>query len=97
MHFRHFLRGKSVPSPDDQFRIRRFQLVNGQDITIYGKLVKVRSGVAATYSLFEDSRGQKWMEISLNDQSSLILLSDESFEQRVADELLTLGLNKYSG
>ena len=82
---------------DNQFRIRRFQLINGQDITIYCKLVKVRSGLAATYSLYEDSQGLKWMDISMQHQSYLLALTDVSFEQQVADELLTLGLNKYSG
>jgi hypothetical protein len=86
-----------MSSPDDQFRIRRFRLLDGQDLTLYCRLLKARAGVAASYRLYEDSRGLKWMEISLPRHSSLVRLSDESFEQRVADELLTLGLNKYSG
>ena len=82
---------------DDQFRIRRFQLVDGQDIRIYCRLVKSRPGVAASFSLYEDARGLKWLDISVNAQSCLISATDASFEEQVADELLTLGFNKYSG
>lgn len=82
---------------DDQFRIRRFKLAGGEDIKIYCRLVKSRPGLAASFSLYEDTRGLKWLDISINDQSYLISITDESFEQRVAEELLTLGFNKYSG
>lgn len=81
----------------DQFRIRRFRLLSGEDCTLYCKLVAVRAGIAGTYSLYEDARSLQWMEIAVNTQSCLIPLAGESFEQQVAQELLTLGLNKYSG
>jgi len=82
---------------DDQFRIRRFQLAGGEDIKIYCRLIKFRPGVAASFSLYEDNHGLKWLDISINDQSYLISATDTSFEQQVAEELLTLGFNKYSG
>jgi hypothetical protein len=86
-----------VQLADDQFRIRRFKLVGGEDIKIYCRLVKSRPGIAASFSLYEDTRGLKWLDISINDRSCLISITEESFEQRVAEELLTLGFNKYSG
>jgi len=86
-----------MQSSDTQFRIRRFRLISGEDFTLYCKLVKVRSGVAATYRLYEDAHGLQWMEISMHDKSHLIALTDASFEQQVAAELLTLGVNIYSG
>ncbi len=86
-----------MPPPDEQFRIRRFTLISGEDITLYCRLVKVRVGMAATYRLYEDAQGLPWMEIAMNDASHLLALTDASFEQQVAAELLTLGVNKYSG
>jgi len=86
-----------VPLTDDQFRIRRFRLISGEDITIYCRLAKVRTGMATTYRLYEDAQGRQWMEICINDKCHLISLADESFEQVVANEWLTLGVNKYSG
>jgi hypothetical protein len=88
---------KSEQLLDDHFRIRRFRLISGEDITLYCKLVKVRSGMAATYRLYKDAHGLHWMEISMHDKSHLISLTDTSFEQQVAAELLTLGVNIYSG
>jgi len=82
---------------DDQFRIRRFRLISGEDITLYCKLVKVRTEMAATYRLYEDVHGLQWMEIAMNNKSHLIALADATFEQKVAEELLTLGVNKDSG
>ena len=90
-------REKPVPLIDGQFRIRRFRLAGGEDIKIYCKLVKFRPGPAATFSLYEDNRGLTWLDIAINDQSYLIAATDTSFEQLVAEELLTLGFNKYSG
>ncbi len=87
----------AVQLTDDQFRIRRFRLISGEDITLYCRLAKVRSGMAATYRLYEDTQGRQWMEICINDKCHLIALTEVSFEQQVADELLTLGVNKYSG
>jgi hypothetical protein len=86
-----------VQLTDAQFRIRRFKLVDGQEIKIYCRLVKSRLGLAASFNLYEDTRGLKWMDTSINDQSYLISITDKSFEQQVAEELLTLGFNKYSG
>ena len=82
---------------NDQFRIRRFRLISGEDLTLYCKLVKARVEMAATFKLYEDAQRLQWMEISMNDKSHLIALADASFEQQVADELLTLGVNKDSG
>lgn len=90
-------KGKAVPSKDEQFRIRRFTLISGEDITLYCRLVKVRVGMAATYRLYEDAQGLPWMEIAMNDASHLLALTDASFEQQVAAEMLALGINKYSG
>jgi hypothetical protein len=88
---------KSGQLLDDQYRIRRFKLISGEDITLYCKLLKVRAAVAATYRLYEDAHGLHWMEISMHDKSHLISLTEASFEQQVAAELLTLGVNIYSG
>jgi len=82
---------------DNSFRIRRFKLADGQEIKLYCRLVKFRPGVAASFSLYEDRQGFKWMDIVINDQSYLVSITDKSFEQQVAEELLTLGFNKYSG
>ncbi|MHB8068037.1 MAG: hypothetical protein ACYDIC_09065 [Desulfobaccales bacterium] len=86
-----------MQSKDEQFRIRRFTLISGEDITLYCRLVKVRAGMAATYRLYEDAQGLAWMEIAMNDTSHLLALTDVSFEQQVAAEMLCLGVNKYSG
>ena len=87
----------SGPLTDDQFSIRRFKLAGGQEIKLYCRLVKFRPGVAAAFSLYEDRQGLKWLDIAVNDQSFLVPITDKSFEQQVAEELLTLGFNKYSG
>ena len=71
--------------------------MGGQEITLYCRLVKARPGLAASFGLYEDNRGLKWMEIVINDQYQLVAATDTSFEQQVAEELLTLGFNKYSG
>jgi hypothetical protein len=88
---------KTVPLVDEPLRIRRFKLVEGGDLTIYCRLLRLRSGPAGTFSLYEDHHGREWMEIFLNGQSCLVPLGDKSFEKAVADELQTLGFNKYSG
>jgi len=89
--------GKGKQLMDDQFKIRRFRLLSGEDLTLYCKLVKVRVEMAATFRLYEDAQGLQWMEISMGDRSHLIALADASFEEQIADELLTLGVYKYSG
>lgn len=86
-----------TPQIDDPFRIRRFKLIEGGDILLYCRLLRLRSGPAGTFSLYEDQHGREWMEIFLNEHACLIPLGDESFEKAVADELQTLGFNKYSG
>jgi hypothetical protein len=90
-------KAKAVQLADDQFRIKRFRLISGEEITLYCKLVKVRAVLAATFRLYEDAQGRQWLEISMNAASHLLPLSGVSFEQQVAAELLTLGVNKYSG
>ncbi len=79
------------------FSIRVFTLLDGRERRLYCRLVKVRSAPVATYSLYEDYRGRRWLEIVAGGRSHLEELIGESFEQRVAADLLALGLNKYSG
>jgi hypothetical protein len=86
-----------VTRVDGPFLIRRFTLADGRELTIYCRLLKWRSGPPGTFSLYEDHHGRAWMEICLNDSSCLVPLADKSFEKAVADELQTLGFNKYSG
>ena len=71
--------------------------MDGDEIKLYCRLIKSRPGLAASFNLYEDHRGLKWMEIAINDQAHLVAVADTSFEQQVAEELLTLGFNKYSG
>ena len=89
--------GEAGAMTDEQFKIRRFRLADGEEITIYCKLVKFRPGLAASFSLYEDNRGLRWLDITINNQSCLIPATDIPFEQQVAEELLTMGFNKYSG
>jgi hypothetical protein len=88
---------KAVPQVDEPYSIRRFKLAEGGDIVLYCRLVRLRSGPAGTFSLYEDHGGREWLEIFLNEHSCLVPLQGESFEKAVADELQTLGFNKYSG
>jgi hypothetical protein len=81
----------------DDFSIRVFTLLDGRKKRLYGRLRKVRESYAAAYRLYEDFQGRRWLEIAVGGRSHLEELGGEAFEQRVAAELLTLGLNKYSG
>lgn len=81
----------------DHFSIRGFALLDGQEIRLYCRLLKVRQTFVVTYSLYESHRGRQWLEIAVGGRSHLEELIEETFEQRVAADLLALGLNKYSG
>jgi len=81
----------------DTFTITRFVLSNGLEKRLYCRLIKSRQTPFATFRLYEDNQGHRWLEIVDGDQSCLEELIGETFEQRVATELLSLGLNKYSG
>jgi len=81
----------------DNFILRRFTLLDGRSMRLYCRRRRVRSAYVATYSLYEDHRGHLWLEITAGGRSHLEELSGESFEQRVAADLLAFGLNKYSG
>lgn len=63
----------------------------------YCRLVKERRLPVAAYSLFADFQGRRRLHIEVGGGVWLEELGEESFEQRVAGELLTLGHNKYSG
>jgi hypothetical protein len=77
--------------------LRRFTLLDGRDLRLYCRLLKVRSTPFASFRLYEDNHGRRWLEIAENHRSWLTPLLHESFEERVAAELLALGINKYSG
>jgi hypothetical protein len=81
----------------DHFSIKGFTLLDGREVRLYCRLLQVRQAFVATYSLYEDYRGRQWLEIAAGGRSHLEELIGESFEQRVAADLLALGLNKYSG
>lgn len=81
----------------DHFRIKIFSLFNGLEKRLYCRLLKERQNFAAAYSLYEDYQGRQWLEIEVGGCSHLEELNGEAFEQRVAADLLALGLNKYSG
>jgi hypothetical protein len=81
----------------DHNRLRVFALLDGRKVRLYGRLVKKRRSTAATYSLYEDFQGRQWLEIAVGGRVWLEELIGETFEQRVAADLLALGLNKYSG
>jgi hypothetical protein len=86
-----------VDSQKGNFQLRRFTLTDGSEVRLYCRLVKAREPVFVTCRLYEDRGGHEWLEIEAGGQAILTPLTDESFEQRVAAEINTLGLNKYSG
>jgi len=88
---------KVMGTVQDHFSIRVFTLLDGREMRLYCRLLRVRQAYVATYSLYEDYRGGRWLEIMAGDRSHLEELIGEAFEQRVAADLLALGLNKYSG
>lgn len=79
------------------FVVRVFTLLDGRKIRLYCRLLKSRQGSELHYRLYEDFRGRQWLEIAVGGRVWLEELAGETFEQRVAADLLTLGLNKYSG
>jgi hypothetical protein len=81
----------------DHYSIRVFDLLDGGEKRLYCRLLKVRQNDAAAYRLYEDFLGSQWLEIAVGGRSHLEELSGESFGQRVAADLLALGLNPYSG
>jgi hypothetical protein len=82
---------------EDYFSIRVFTLLDSRELRLYCRLRQVRQAFVAAYSLYEDHWGRQWLEIATGGRSHLEELIGESFEQRVAADLLALGLNKYSG
>jgi hypothetical protein len=82
----------------EQFcRIRAFTLLDGRKRRLYCRLRKVRQGEATVFTLYEDFRGGQWLAMEVGGRTHVEELLGESFEQRVAADMLALGLNKYSG
>ncbi len=77
--------------------IKVFNLLDGREVRLYCRLLKERRIFAASYRLYEDFQGKQWLGIAVGGRVWLEELVGETFEQRVAADLLTLGLNKYSG
>jgi hypothetical protein len=88
---------KIMGARQDHCRIRVFSRLDGREVRLYCRLIKDRRSVLADYSLYEDFQGRQWLEIAVGERVWLEELVGESFEQRVAADLLVLGLNKYSG
>jgi hypothetical protein len=86
-----------MTAPGGQFAIRRFRGPDGLEVRLYCRLLKERVVMAASFRLFEDRQGHKWLEIDAPEHSCLTPLGEASFEKRVADELLAMGIYKYSG
>ena len=86
-----------MDSQNGNSQLRRFTLADGSERRLYCRLVKAREAVFVTCRLYEDQQGHEWLEIEAGGQAILVPLTDESFEQRVAAEINSLGLNKYSG
>jgi hypothetical protein len=78
-------------------RIRAFTLLDGRKRRLYCRLLKVRQGEVTVFSLYEDFRGKQWLAMEVCGRTHVEELIGESFEQRVAADMLVLGLNKYSG
>ncbi len=81
----------------EQFHIRGFALLDGRIIRLYCRLRRWRGNDIATYRLYEDHRQRHWLEVVVGSYSHLEECPDEAFEQRVASDLLGMGLNIYSG
>jgi hypothetical protein len=86
-----------MKTSQDHFSIRVFDLLDGGEKRLYCRLLRVRQSDAFAYRLYEDFQGRKWLEIAVGGRSHLEELCGESFRQRVAADLLALGLNPYSG
>jgi hypothetical protein len=78
-------------------RIRAFTLLDGGKRRLYCRLLKVREGEATVFTLYEDCQGKQWLAMEVGGRTHVEELNGESFEQRVAADMLALGLNKYSG
>ena len=78
-------------------RIRAFSMLDGRKWRLYCRLLKERRGEAAIFRLYEDFRKRQWLEMEVGGWNHVEELVGETFEQRVAADLLALGLNKYSG
>lgn len=81
----------------EPFRIRGFKLLDGRTIRLYCRLLRQRRTDIAIYRLYEDCRHRQWLEILVGRFRDLEECPAEAFEQRIATDLLGLGLNKYSG
>lgn len=86
-----------MPNPEERLQVRRFRRADGHDIRLYCRVVKSRCTPTCRFTLYEDHAGCRWFEVSFPRESYLEPLSAASFEEQVAQELLVLGLNKYSG
>lgn len=81
----------------EDFQLRRFTRLDGGTVRLYCRRCRSRVTLVFTYNLYEDYRGRRWLEIAAGQRSHLEELHDDSFAERVAADLLALGLNKYSG
>jgi len=79
------------------FQIRGFTQLDGRACRLYCRLRRQRTTAIATYRLYEDHRHQHWLEIDTGNFCHLEECDGDDFEQRVAADLLVLGVNKYSG
>jgi hypothetical protein len=82
---------------EEFYRIRAFARPDGRQRRLYCRLLKERQGEAVIFRLYEDCRRRQWLELQIGGCNHLEELVGESFEQRVAADLLVMGLNKYSG
>ena len=87
----------TVETGEEFCRIRAFVVLDGRKQRLYCRLLKEREGEVAIFRLYEDFCGRQWLEMEVGGWNHVEELVGESFEQRVAADLLALGLNKYSG
>jgi hypothetical protein len=86
-----------MPDLETPLQLCRFTLTDGRELRLYCRLAEVRETPFLTCRLYEDHRGGRWLEVDAGGEAALLPLGEETFAQRVAAELNTLGLNKYSG
>ena len=72
-------------------------MLDGRKRRFYCRLLKERQEEGAIFRLYEDFRQRQWLEMKVGGWNHVEELFGETFEQRVAADLLALGLNKYSG
>jgi hypothetical protein len=77
--------------------LRVFALLDGRKRRLYCRLIKERQGEAVVFRLYEDFCGRQWLGMEVGGLDHVEELVGESFEQRVAADMLALGINKYSG